>query len=53
MNFSPAETDENFPMFRMLSDNGVWELGVTPQLFGTYRVGAGVVGSHGCSVTNQ
>ena len=34
MKFSPASTTENYPLLRLLSESGVWELGLVPMLFG-------------------
>lgn len=43
MKFSGAERNINFPIARFVSENGRWEVGLMPVLFGV-RVRAGIVG---------
>jgi hypothetical protein len=45
MKFKLAQTDENFPLLRMVSEGGKWELGYVPMLFGV-RVRLGRVGAY-------
>lgn len=42
--FHKAEPDENFPLYRAVSEDGSYEVGLTPMLFGV-RVRAGRVGA--------
>jgi hypothetical protein len=49
MNFTQTEPDINYPVKRMLSENGVWEFGIRRMIFG-YRVSAGVVGEESYSI---
>lgn len=49
MNFSPAESTEYLPKRRQLSENGRWEIGLYPVLYGT-RVRAGIAGSPCCVI---
>lgn len=44
MKFTKAESNENFPLGRWVSENNVWEIGFRPMLFGV-RVSLGKVGS--------
>jgi len=44
MKFSIAPRTINFPISRFVSENGRWEIGLVPVLFGV-RVRAGLVGS--------
>lgn len=40
MKFHLAETNENFPLLRYVSEGGQWQIGLVPMLFGV-RVRAG------------
>lgn len=43
MKLSSAETSDNLPIQRLVSENSVWEMGIYPVLFG-FRVRVGQVG---------
>lgn len=43
MKFFPASVDENFPLMHMVSEDGFWEIGYVPMIFGV-RVRIGRVG---------
>ena len=49
MTFHDAETDENFPLLRRVSEGGRWELGLYPMMFGV-RVRLGIVGNGWCTL---
>jgi len=49
MNFTQTAPDENYPIKRMISENGRWEFGIRAMIFG-YRVSAGVVGEQTYSI---
>lgn len=49
MNFKRAIPTENYMFARFVSENGRWELGLTPVLFGV-RVRAGLAGECWCDV---
>lgn len=49
MNFKPAPITLNYSIRRFVSENGRWELGITPVLFGV-RIRAGLANNEWCVV---
>jgi len=49
MRFTETQPNENFPIMRMISETGRWEIGYWPVLYGV-RVRLGLTGSPGCDV---
>jgi hypothetical protein len=49
MKFTRAEPSPNYPICRLISETGKWELGLVPMLFGV-RVRAGLNGAEWCDI---
>ena len=49
MKFQQTDPDENYPLLKLVSENGRWEIGLTPVMFGV-RVRGGLAGDGWCPI---